>query len=169
MNTESLAALGNAVASNLNLGYEFWGFCAPKELYDALDDCCECGHYYERAVYNRLYALNVKAYRGRYDEPFTPEDMTGPDVNMANYVIHRKIEYKEVCSGTYSFVLCSWHYQLAKLLDCYLYQTAENAAYNSPLRSALGQFRKELYEFIVMHHPQYIAPRWGRIDTAALC
>ncbi len=158
MKRELLATLGSATAARLNLSFDFWGFEAPRELYDALTDCRTCGHYSEQAVYDRLYALNVRAYRGRYDEPFNPEDITGPDVNMARYAIHRKPEYR-----AHGFAVQPWHYQLAQLLDCYLYQTAEDATYNDPLRLALVKFRDALYAFIVSRSPQYTALQWGRL------
>ncbi len=162
MNSESLAALGSATAARLNLSYSFWGFEASRELYNALTDCRTCGHYSERAVYDRLYALNVWAYCGRYDEPFNPENITGPDVNMARYAIHRKPEYQANNSAV-NFAVQPWHYQLAQLLDCYIYQTAEDTTYNAPLRLALAKFRDDLYAFIVTHSPQYTALSWGRL------
>ncbi len=158
MNPESLAALGSATADRLNLSSSFWGFEAPRELHNALTDCSICGHYSKQDIYDRLYALNVRAYCGRYDEPFNPEDITGPDVDIARYAIHCKPEYR--ANG---FTVQPWHYQLAKLLDCYLYQTAEDTTYNDPLRMALVKFRDALYAFIVTHSTQYTALSWGRL------
>lgn len=57
------------------------------------------------------------------------------------------------------------HYQLAKLLDFWLYQTAEDATRSDPLRLAMAEFRDNLYSFIVMNSPQYVETRWGELPA----
>lgn len=160
---DSLAALGNATAVRLNLHFDFWGFGAPEELYDAFADCripAVSDSYSAQAIYDKLYALNVKAYCQRYKDSVDPEDTVKPDVNVTQYAICR--------NPTHPFTPQPWHYQLAQLLDCYLYQTAEQATYNDPVRLAMKEFRNKLYEFIVLKSPQYAAFRWGKLAPSYL-
>lgn len=156
MNAEPLAALANAIETRLNIGYDFWGFEAPDSLYRELMDCKTSCTYYAEPIYRKLYALNVRAYNGRYSNHEEPADEQAPNVDITRYTITRRPEYR-----AHTFAVQPWHYQLAKLLDCYLYQTAEDATYKDPLRLAMKEFRDELCEFIMTHNPQYITLPWG--------
>lgn len=86
--------------------------------------------------------------------------VTGSD--GSKYIVHHRPEYRE-----HGFAVCPWHYQLAKLLDCWLYQTAEDATYKDPLRLAMKEFRDGLYYFIVMNSPQYVDVQWGELPHLA--
>lgn len=66
MNPEPLAALANAVETRLNCDYSYWGFEAPDSLYRELNDCKTSRTYFAEAIYKKLYALNIRAYNGRY-------------------------------------------------------------------------------------------------------
>lgn len=156
MNAEPLAALANAIETRLNIGYDFWGFDAPDSLYRELMDCKTSCTYYAEPIYRKLYALNVRAYNGRYPSHEEPTDEEAPTINVNAYTITRRPEYR-----AHTFAVQPWHYQLAKLLDCYLYQTAEDATYKDPLRLAIKEFRDGLCEFIMTHNPQYITLPWG--------
>lgn len=163
MKPEALAALANAVETRLNIGYDFWGFEAPDSLYDVLRDCKRSYTYFAEEIYHRLYAVNVRAYNGRYARHEEPADEEAPAINVNDYIVHRPPEYRE-----HSFAVLPWHYRLAKLIDCWLYQTAEDATYKDPLRLAMQEFRDGLYHFIVQHRPEYRDAQWGelpKVDT----
>ncbi len=160
MNPEPLAAIANAVETRLNCNYDFWGFEAPDNLYRELEDCKKSCTYFAEPIYRRLYALNVRAYNGRYSSHKEPADEEAPTIDVSKYVVHRGPEYRE-----HGFAVRPWHYQLARLLDFWLYQTAEDATYSDPLRLAMGEFRDGLYCFIVQNNPEYYTVRWGELPT----
>ena len=146
MNPEPLAAIANAVETRLNVGYDYWGFEAPDGLFRELEDCKSSCTYYAEPISLSLYALNVRAYNGRYSSHEEPED-------------------QNLGAGA-RFAVRPWHFQLAKLLDCWLYQTAEDATRSDPLRLAMQEFRDNLYSFIVLNSPEYAAGRWGELPSS---
>lgn len=158
MNPEPLAALANAVETRLNCDYNYWGFEAPDSLYRELSDCKTSFTYYAEDIYRRLYAVNIRAYNGRYADHEEPADEEAPTIDGAKYIVHHPSEYRE-----HGFAVRPWHYQLAKLLDFWLYQTAEDATCSDPLRLAMAEFRDDLYHFIVMNSPEYVGVRWGEL------
>ena len=158
MNYESLAALANAVEARLNCGYDYWGFEAPDNLFRELSDCKTTYLYSAEDIYRRLYALNVRAYNGRYGDHEETEDETAPVIDGSKYVVHRPPEYRE-----HGFAVQDWHYHLAQLLDFWLYQTSESATHNEPLRLAMQDFRDILFRFIIRNSPQYADMRWGSL------
>lgn len=160
MNNEPLAALANAVETRLNCDYNYWGFEAPASLYNALADCKTSCTYFAEDIYRRLYAVNVRAYNGRYADHEEPEDEEAQTIDGSKYIIHHPPEYRE-----HGFAVRPWHYQLAKLLDCWLYQTAEDATYKDPLRLAMKEFRDNLYSFIVGNSPEYVDAPWGELPA----
>ena len=158
MGYEPLAALANAVETRLNVGYSYWGFEAPDSLYRELADCKRSCTYFSEQIYKRLYALNVRAYNGRYASHEKPADEEAPTIDGSKYIVHHPPEYQE-----HNFAVRLWHFQLAKLLDCWLYQTLEDATRSDPLRLAMEEFRDGLYSFIISHSPPYIETRWGEL------
>ena len=162
MNPESLAAIANAVETRLNCDYDYWGFSAPDSLYRELADCKTSCTYFAEPIYRKLYATNVRAYNGRYASHEEPADEEAPIIDGSKYIVHHRPEYRE-----HGFAARPWHYQLAKLLDCWLYQTAEDATYNDPLRLAMKEFRDTLYSFIVSNSPEYTEVQWGEFPQPA--
>ena len=158
MNPEPLAALAHAVEMRLNCDYGYWGFEAPDSLYRELHDCKTSCTYHAEAIYRRLYALNIRAYNGRYADHEDPVDEEAPVIDGSKYTVHHPPEYRE-----HGYAVRPWHYQLAKLLDFWLYQTAEDATRSAPLRLAMKEFRDDLYSFIVINSPPYTDARWGEL------
>lgn len=160
MNDSALSALADFIGCLLNHGYNYFGFCAPDLLHIELKDCYERGFYREEKIYNRLYALNVSAYRGRYPEE-TVEYM--PDYKET-------IKYKQAVYGPmnpddersgYTAQAQPWHFEMLKRLDCFLYQCAEDATLNTDLYKALKALQVELMRFICQHSTAYTAHEWG--------
>ena len=160
MKCESLAALANAVETRLNCGYNYWGFEAPDSLYQELSDCRSVRLYCAERIYRKLYALNVRAYNGRYKDHEEPVDEDAPIIDGSGYVVHHGPEYRE-----HGFAVRPWHYHLASLLDFWLYHTLEDATRNDPLRLAMQDFRDSLYGFIVRNSPPYTAVRQGELPS----
>ena len=158
MNPEPLAVLASAIEARLDCDYGYWGFEAPDSLYHELDGCRRAFLYSAEEIYRRLYAVNVRAYNGRYAAHEEPEDEEAPDIDVSKYIIHRGPKYRE-----HGFAVQPWHYQLAKLLDCWLYQTLEDATHKDPLRLAVKDYRDLLYSFIVANSPQYADTLWGAL------
>lgn len=160
MNPEPLAALANAVETRLNCGYDYWGFEAPDSLYHELSDCKTSCTYFSEPIYRRLYALNIRAYNGRYASHEEPADEEAPDIDVNQYTVHHGPEYRE-----HGFAVRPWHYQLAMLLDFWIYQTSEDATRSDPQRLAMKEFRDSLYCFIIQNSPQYVDIRWGELPA----
>ncbi len=164
MKREPLAAIANAVETRLNCNYDFWGFEAPDSLYRELEDCKTSCSYFAEPIYRRLYAINVRAYNGRYSSHEKPADEEAPAIDGSKYIVHQRPEYQTCSDGTgTTFAVRPWHYHLARLLDFWLYQTAEDATRSDPLRLAMAEFRDGLYSFIVQHSPEYYDGRWGEL------
>lgn len=155
MDSKPLAALANAVEARLNYDYNYWGFEAPDSLFLELEDCKSSCTYHAGPIYRRLYALNARAYDGRYKDHEGPAGREAPDVDVSRYVVHRGPEYRE--NG---FAVRPWHYRLARILDCWLYQTAESGTWDDPLRLAMEEFRDGLFRFVVTNHPEFVDLRW---------
>lgn len=155
MNPEPLAALANAVETRLNCDYSYWGFGAPDSLYRELNDCKTSRTYFAEAIYKKLYALNIRAYNGRYSGHEEPTSEETPIIDGRKYIVHRRPEYRE-----HGFAVRAWHYHLAKLLDFWLYQTLEDATHNDPLRLAMVEFQRALYTFIVTNSTEYADVQW---------
>lgn len=161
MRLEPLAALANAVEVRLNFGYDYWGFGAPESLYHELEDCKTPYIYDAKAICRKLYAVNVRAYNGRYGGHEEPVAEDAPVIDGSKYIIHRPPKYRE-----HGFAVRPWHYQLAKLLDLWLYQTAEDATRSDPLRLAMGEFRDSLFRFIVRNSSDYVGLLWGELPRS---
>lgn len=98
-----------------------------------------------------LHKLNAKAYAGRYSDP--EAEPFAPPTKGTRYQLR---PVAGAC-GTAQ----EWHYHLASLLDCYLYQTAEDTTLHDPMREALDAFAAHLASGIVQHSEQYAKFRWG--------
>lgn len=162
MKPAPLMALANAVETRLNCDYNYWGFDIPSNLYQELDDCKTSYTYYAERIYRRLYTLNAQAYNGRHAGREEIADEEAPVIDGSKYIVHHEPAYRE-----HGFAVCPWHYHLAKLLDFWLYQTAEDMTHSDPLRLAMLEFRDSLYRFIVRNSPQYIAIRWGEFADSS--
>ena len=114
MNNEPLAALANAVETRLNCDYNYWGFEAPASLYNALADCKTSCTYFAKDIYRRLYAVNVRAYNGRYADHEEPADEEAPTIDGSKYIVHRPPEYRE-----HGYAGSLWHYKRTKMRDCW--------------------------------------------------
>ena len=81
-------------------------------------------------------------------------DEEAPDIDVNQYTIHHGPEYRE-----HGFATRPWHYHLASLLDCWIYQTSEDTVRGDPLRQAVREYRNCLYAFIIRNSPPYTTVR----------
>ena len=129
--------------------------CTPDSLYKALSDCRDrYGFYCSGLIFRRLYDLNSRAYAGRYktDADTTPPEM--PSVPPLVQEREREDQHEK---------LLPWHYKLAKLIDCEIYQASEDATRKDPLLLALIDFSRVYTHFLVSNAADYNAAPWGTI------
>ncbi len=162
MNSEPLAAIANFMKSLLNNGYNSFGFGVPGSLVDEVKDCLKLSggslSYDAESIYRKLYAVNVNAFNARYQGHEEPEDTKSPDIEIDAHVIHCKTSYRN-----YGWVIKPWHYKMAKLLDCWLYQTDEADVSKDAFRLAVCDLRDMLYSFIVSNSEEYKKAGWGEL------
>lgn len=123
-------------------------------LCNAFADCIRCQCYDGEMIAAALYRLNAQAYGTRYKEP-TDAELPPYVAGTARSLFDRPVikDYAERPQD--------WHYHLASLLDCWLYQTDEDATRKDAKRVALEEFTRNLKCQIVTHSEQYNKTRWG--------
>lgn len=154
MSAKPLASLADFITSLLNAGYNYFGMEAPSNLYRALDNCADkWGIYSERAVYDALHDLNVRAYNGRYKRENADE---GSYPAYAPNTAHRPRE----CVEHHEKVM-PWHFLIEKRLAFLTYQCCEDATYDTPLYKALVELEHQLDTFIVQNSNAWQSLEWG--------
>lgn len=164
MDKKSLAAIANATAILLNSGREYFGFNAPKELIDACADCTDNPNaprkfYVAETICSKLYSLNVTAFNDRYPSLSVQKDDDDSKINVDSYKINNPLDIED--DGRFS--IRPWHYQLAKMLDCWIYQTDEDATHADAFRMGMVEFRNRLCRFIVCNSEIYGTFKWGAL------
>lgn len=160
---ESIMTLANTISTAyLSFAYANWGLPTSGKLWDALKaaGCVERNELNPVRVAVVLYLLNVKAYNTRYREQI-PEDVpdfkdmrmrhVGPSLTDRN---NSRAEQVRNNKRVYQ----PWVYQLVALLDCYAYETAEDATYNDPIRLGIVEFADDIRKSLVMCDTRY--PSW---------
>ena len=158
MNPDSIRRIGYTLAAILNACkyrscVSFDKTAATAAKLDRLFADCDSplyGYDPER-ISEALHGLNARAYAGRYRDP--DECEFAPASTATRYNLRPAAG---ACNTPQE-----WHYHLASLLDCYLYQVAEDATYHEPLREALEAFSASLTRGIVQHSESYNKFRWG--------
>jgi len=155
MKIESLAELASYMAALMNLGFDFFQHSAPAALFETTRDCRKSYFCSSRKLYEKLYSLNVAAFNGRYKEDDTT---AAPDVDIDKYSTYERLTFED-----FPPQVATWHYRIAKLLDCWLYQTDEDATHADDFRMAVAELRRVLVDFIVSNSAAYKAIEWGEI------
>lgn len=135
-------------------------YIQPGSLGAAFADCrTPSGDFDGEMIARELWRLNVAAYNGRYNEQGgeeLPPDLVGlPDIRRA-YSLWKMPQYADHREKPQE-----WHFHLCRLLDCWLYQTGEDATDKHEKRQALRKFSDALKIAIVQHSEEYNAFRWG--------
>lgn len=158
LNPSIIYGIADAVATVVNLGFDYTGFDCPQSLRDAVKGC-RTNPYNEvsaYSVYKTMFALNVRAVCGRYR---TTDDATAPDVIDAPPVYLRHAEHVRI-GEHWARRIAPGVYQLLKAIVSYLYQTDEDATKDDPLRKGLADLRATLCRFVVCNAPEYINAPW---------
>lgn len=151
MNSISIAQLAEYISALNYVGYDFFGYSIPESLNNALNLTRTAD---EKKIFNALYALNVKAVNGRYNDN-TPDTTEMPKE-------YKTIFHVKAWDGKNStYKIEPWHYQLLKRLQCFIYQCTEDATINDPLYKALKDLEHTIIYFIVTNSPEYSAAIWG--------
>lgn len=138
-------SIATRAAYNSNLKNSFWIAYSVKHRF-----------YLGEIISEILHNINAKAYAGRYNEPDEMPFPEYPGRNTTPRSLYRRSEYAEHTERPQE-----WHYHLAALLDCWLYQTSEDASRDCPERLAIKAFCKALSREIIQHSPEYNLHRWG--------
>lgn len=160
MKTESLASIAAFTADALNqIEMGNGNTYGPLPSYDLPRVFRNLGAYNitfhmfdSKAMFRLLYALNVSAWNGRYDET---ESIIAPKLDPDNYRIHKCFDYL----GAGKYRVQGWEAQIAGMIDCWLCQTCEDATRDNPLRDAMEELNKSIAVFIVHNQLSYT---WGR-------
>lgn len=148
MDDRAVSAIANTIDTLLFVGYNYFGFECPESLREALHGCTGA-----KKIYTALYKTNLQAYNGRYRESIEEIPEFTDDCE-----IKKRPEYKD-----HHYVVQPWHYQFAKLVDCYIYQLEEEATRNSPILAGMKDLREALFRFIVGNSDEYQAAPWGSL------
>ncbi len=162
MRPESIWQLANTLESIMNAA-TFSNTCTlttaatcSTPMCNAFTDCASLSgtDYDAEPIAAALWEINNAAYAGRYRVPETPplpEYVAGTGRSLCALPVF--IDHAERPQP--------WHYHLCRLLDCWLYQTNEDATRNNKKRIALEAFTRNLKCLLVSHAPEYTAGRWG--------
>lgn len=151
---ETISNISNFAEKLLNIGYDFFGFCANEELYIELLDCQTSGHFDACKIYARLCEMNQQAYQGRYNEA---ETIQYPPCDLSATITKRMV----INDQYHTAAVQQWHFEMLKHLDFYIYQCSENTTSRSDLFKAITGLRAELANFILMHSVEYLKENWN--------
>ena len=162
VSSKTLSIIANYIATLLNTGFNYCGYEAPQELRESFNDARGTyGDYKPAAIYQKLYELNLQAYRERYNrDPEIDENRETGFVSGAS--IDRPREYT-TCAGHVGAipVIERWHYEILNKLECYLYQCCEGTIDETKIYKALQTTAAALTRFIVHAAPDYVRAPWG--------
>ena len=159
MRTESIYTLGNTLESVFNAALHSFSCtiatdACPNALLDAFADCVRCQSFDGVQIADVLYRINAMAYAGRYKKPVDDELPPCPDGAGRSLYARPVIEIHRERPQ-------DWHYHFAALLDCWLYQTNEDATRDDIRRTMLSDFARNLKCLLVTHSMQYSKHPWG--------
>lgn len=148
LSDERIAQLSEYISALYEAGYNYFGYDMPESLERELWDCHTKNGLSRLKVFQKLYSFNMSAYCGRYkNEKWTPAPDEVPEIETMYHCRDGAIH--------------QWHYDLLKLLHCYLYQCCEDATYKTPLYNALEDLEHNYQSYIIASMPEYEAAVWG--------
>lgn len=138
-----------------------WYAVERSKIIRVFDDCRDNHGYFDgEKLSGELWRLNVEAFNGRYKETggenLPPEQYGLPDLRKT-YSLVKAPKY-----GEHKEIPQEWHYHLCKLLDCWLYQTAEDSTYKDEKRLCIKKFSDSLKITLVQRDEKYSKFEWGR-------
>jgi hypothetical protein len=143
--------------------YEFTGiYIDDRKVKEAIEEACkpyatdyvkrEFNSITEDTLFSALKNMNLTALKARYPE----DDYTNELLkSTGNYSTWKQAEYKE---GRY--IVPDSRYQLAKSIQCYLYQCNEDDISESKFYKAIEAIQVKLSQFILENTEQYSKAQW---------
>lgn len=152
MNLTSIAALADYIDTLNFVGFDYFGYSIPETLNRSLNLTTRTGN--ATKIFNALYALNVRAVNGRYND----NEPDATEMPKTRPTLYHPAEWNAASS---IYFIEPWHYQLLKTLQCFIYQCTEDATINDPLYKALKDLEHTIIYFIATNSPEYSAAVWG--------
>lgn len=151
MSNKTLSMLSDFIVRYYrNEGRDF-SFYFPEELEEELGTLA----FEPEIVFLRLAKLNVESLRRRYPDSY--EEMVGDIEYIPGCDIFEHDVY-DIENGVK--FMKSWHYQVLKSFDCYLYQSCEGNCYKLPLYKAIQALRDKWGGYIAENQPEYEEAKW---------
>lgn len=152
----TVAAIADFTACLLNHGFNFFGFETNGELSLALMDCKRGGWYSEQEIFKELARLNREAFKSRYANNLDVLETLEPLPEYKENTTYKARKYQDGRP-----VIEKWHYEMLKMLDCFLYQCSEDGTDKTHLYKGLVNLRNTMAMFIVRANADYDAFPWG--------
>lgn len=154
---ERIAQLADYLTSLYNMGYNYFGYELPEEIREEIRDCRDKYNYISvKRVFEKLYNFNAAAVAGRYKSEISEV----PEMPETKAIYHpreclKSDEIREYCEN-----IKPWHYELLKLIQCFIYQCSEEATINSTLYKGFRELERRLMGFIIDNTPAYKKAAW---------
>lgn len=159
--SNTISIVTHAIDAAGGVPYGFYAYSIqPGSISAAFADCrTPSGDFDAEMIACELWRLNVAAYNGRYHEE-GGEELPPDRVGLPPRPVYSL--WKPPVYGDHRETPQEWHYHLCRLLDCWLYQTGEDATDKHEKRQALRKFSDALKVAIVQHSAEYNSFAWGR-------
>ena len=159
MKPETLAYIARFITAQIFHGYNYTGMCVDG-LEKPFIGCITSEADTAENIYRMLHILNVKAIATHYGEKISEHYTENDFAEIGKFpdtAIHKPRKYAE-----YSAVIESWHYQMLKSIECYLYQCAESKEITeSPIYQALENLKNALMTYIIHNSAEHKVAVWG--------
>lgn len=139
---ETLSKIANLIDTYRTTGYNGFGYDMPDGLMRIV------GHKSAKQIFEMLANMNIEALKQRYPKNF--DDMIGVVEFIPNAYIWQ-IREKGL----------TYHWQLLKSLQCYLYQCLEGDVPDCELYKELEKLEHYLQNYIISKMPEYNQAVWG--------
>ena len=153
MKKESIASISMFLECLYYHGYDYFGFSMSESFKRILYNMKRKNDIsFSFEIYNELYKMNIDAYKQRYQNKYYD------DIPKFDYkYIHHSLSYTD----EYYPKIEKWHYQMSKMIDCYLYQCSEGNVAERDLYKEIRKLNNTLKEFIVENNKEYREAAWG--------
>ena len=140
VSNKTLSEIANLIDAYKIVGYNGFGFNFPSKLMETVKGMTT------EEIFKALAEMNIEALKQRYDDY---EDMIGevkfdPDADV----------YKPRNNGL------TYHWQLLKSLQCYLYQCSEGNVPERELYKCIDKLSIRVAGYIISQMPEYQATEW---------
>ena len=148
--------IGFCFNSSFN-GYNYLGFKVNTRYKYVFNDCKNtgCGPYSPALIANKLYKLNEVAYNSRYKDNEPAAGLDVSDLDISDFTIHKPRKF----SNGYD-IAQAWHFELLKIIQCYIYQVSEDLTRDDDIVNFLKDLEYTLLCFIVTSDDRYKKVSW---------